>query len=148
MRHPTRPSALAALWICGATVLAGCGTSVSLDEPIEGPTWRLANVAQQPVAPGSDPQRDARLQFDGARVTGSSGCNQLSGGYQRSGSSLRIGPLAATRMACADPARAALESDFLNALQGTSDYSLLGRQLILMNGAGRTLAVLESAAER
>lgn len=125
-------------------LLIGCGTRVSLDEPIEGPTWRLASVAQQPVAQAVEPQREARLQFNGARVSGSSGCNQLSGAYQRSGSSLKIGPLAATRMACADPARAALESEFLAALQGTSSYSLLGSQLILLDGAGRSLAVLEA----
>lgn len=147
MRQPLRLpiAAMAGVLVSGAAMLAGCGTRVSLDEPIEGPTWRLVNLAQQPVVPGGDQQREPRLQFDGARVTGSSGCNQLSGSYQRSGSSLKFGPLAATRMACADPVRGALESNFVTALQGTSNYSLLGRQLLLLDATGRTLAVLESS---
>ncbi|MDP9900288.1 META domain-containing protein [Variovorax ginsengisoli] len=143
MRQPARLAA-SAIVLAATTLLAACAASVSLDEPIEGRDWRLTRVGTQPVALGGDPQRDAQVRFDGARVSGFSGCNQLTGDYERSGNRLKIGPLAATRMACTDPTRNAMESSFVGALQGTASYSLLGRQLSLNDSAGRTLAVLDS----
>ncbi len=126
-------------------LLAACGSGISLDEPIESRVWRLARLGQQPVAAGVDPQRDAQVQFDGTRMSGSGGCNRITGGYQRDGHTLRIGPLAATRMACLDADRAQLESAFVDALQATASYSLLGStQLTLLDASGRTLAVLEN----
>ena len=87
----------------------------------------------------------AQVRFDGTRVSGSGGCNRISGGYLREGGSLRIGPLAATRMACVDAERGQLESAFVDALQATTAYSLLGgNQLTLLDASGRTLAVLEN----
>ncbi len=90
---------------------------------------------------------DAQPQFDGSRVSGSGGCNRVSGPYQRTGHRLTIGPLAATRMACIEPERGAMESSFFAALQATTGYSRLGSQLTLLDDSGRTLAVL-TAAER
>ncbi|MEZ2294341.1 META domain-containing protein [Variovorax sp. RCC_210] len=123
--------------------LAGCGSGISLDEPIEGPTWRLAQLGDEPVAPGSD----AQVQFDrgSGRVSGSGGCNRLSGTFTRAGSTLKIGQLASTRMACLDPARGANEAQFISALQSTASYSLAGPgRLALLDARGRTVALLNS----
>jgi len=142
--RPSARLAASSVLLAATALLAACAASVSLDEPIEGRNWRLTSVGMQPVALGGDPLRDAQVRFDGARVTGFSGCNQITGAYERSGNRLKIGPLAATRMACTDPTRNAMESSFLGALQGTASYSMLGRQLTLNDGSGRTLAVLDS----
>jgi heat shock protein HslJ len=142
MRPYARPAAL--LLFAATTLLAGCGTSVSLDEPIESQTWRLVSVGTQPAPRDGDPRRDAQLQFDGTRLSGSGGCNRLTGPYQRTGHSLKIGPLAATRMACFEPERSAMETNFLIALQATTGYSRLGTQLMLLDDGGRTLAVLDN----
>ena len=145
LRPSTRPAALAALLLAAAGLLAACGTTVSLDEPIEARSWQLVSIRSQPMAQDTDAQRGAHLQFDGKRVDGSGGCNRISGSYQRSGHTLRLGPLVATRMACIDPARSIIETDFLAALQETRQYSLAGgNRLTLLDGGGRTLAVLES----
>ena len=133
-----------ALPLAGIALLAACGTTVSLDEPIESQTWRLVSVGTQPAQRDGDPRRDAQLQFDGSRVSGSGGCNRVSGPYQRTGHSLKIGPLSATRMACIEPERSAMETNFLIALQATTGYSRLGSQLSLLDDSGRTLAVLDS----
>ena len=125
--------------------MAGCGSGISLDEPIEGPTWRLVQLGDQPIAAGSEPQRDAQVQFDAAsgRVSGSGGCNRVSGSFQRSGNSLRLSQLASTRMACADPVRNADETAFFAALQATASYRLQGpARLALLDAGGRTVAVL------
>lgn len=47
------------------------------------------------------PNTSITLAFDGAgAVSGNSGCNSYSGAYAINGTSLSIGPLISTRMAC------------------------------------------------
>ena len=126
------------------TTLTGCGSGISLDEPIEGPVWRLAQLGDEPIAPGGD----AQIQFDrsSGRVSGSGGCNRVSGTFTRSGITLKIGQLASTRMACADPVRGANEAQFISALQTTASYRLAGPgQLALLDASGRTVATLNAA---
>lgn len=132
--------------LAAATLAAGCG-SVSLDQPIEARTWRLASIDSQPVIPSDDPRQSAQIVFDGGtqRVSGSGGCNRISGSYQRTGAQLKIGPLVSTRMACLDNARGQLETRFLAALQATTSYSLAGNELILLDNRGQTLAKLDSS---
>ena len=130
-----------------AATLAACGSGISLDEPIEGPTWRLVRLGDQPVDPDADPQRSAQIQFDrsSGRVTGSGGCNRISGTFQRSGYDLRMGQLASTRMACTDPVRSENEMQFFTALQTTASYRLQGpSRLVLLDAGGRTLVTLDA----
>ena len=64
------------------------------------------------------------LQFkaDGV-VSGVGGCNRFSGTYEVSEATLRFGPLASTRMACAETVMRG-EQAFLEALSVTASYSL------------------------
>jgi heat shock protein HslJ len=78
-------------------------------------------------------------------VTGSGGCNRLTGSYQRSGTQLKIGPVASTRMACIDAARGQLETRFIAALEATAQYSVVGGELVLIGSRGQTLAKLSNA---
>jgi len=144
MRFPARLAlpVLATALLAGA--LSACGSGISLDEPIEGPVWRLVQLGNEPVAPGGE----AQVQFDrsSGRVSGSGGCNRVSGSFTRSGVALRIGQLASTRMACADPVRGANEAQFVSALQATASYRLAGPgQLALLDATGRTVATLNAA---
>jgi heat shock protein HslJ len=140
--------ALAAALPLATLSLSACGGSgISLDEPIEGPSWRLVLLGDQPVLPGEDPMRNPQLQFNGAsgRLSGSGGCNRLSAAYSRSHSQLRINQIAATQMACGEPARNQLESQFFQALQGTASYRLQGPgRLALLDAGSHTLAVFEA----
>ena len=140
----------AVLWLAAA-LLAGCASGISLDEPIEGPVWRLERLGDEPVTPSGDPRSEAQIQFDrqSGRVTGSGGCNRVSGTFERSGSSLKLRQLAATRVACADPARGDKEAQFFAALQSTTSYRLQGNsRMTLLDSGGRTLAVLSSSQVR
>lgn len=145
-----RAAAPAALVLGLGALLSGCSSGISLDEPIEGPLWRLVQVGEERLSPGPDVQRDPHLQFDlQGRVSGSGGCNRLSGGFTRSGAQLRLSQLGATRMACADATRTATETAFFQALQTTASYRLAGPgQLVLLDAGGRTLARLDAAAGR
>lgn len=149
LRHPLRPAALALA--TAVLPLTGCGSSINLDEPIEGPVWRLVDLGGEPVPADTDPLRGPQLQFDrgSGRVSGSGGCNRLAGSYQRSGGTLRMGQLAATKMACTDPARSGTESRFFDALQTTTSYRLPGPgRMALLDANGRTLATLVSGPGR
>lgn len=127
---------------------ASC-SSVSLDQPIESRTWRLASIDAQPVIPSQDPRQAVQIVFDGSaqRVSGSGGCNRISGSYQRSGASLKIGPIVSTRMACLDASRGQLETRFITALAATTSYSIAGSELILLDARGQTLAKLDGSSK-
>lgn len=143
-RRTARPALAAAALSAALAALSGCGSGISLDEPIEGPAWRLVQLGDEPIAPGSG----AQVQFDGSsgRVSGSGGCNRISGAYTRSGVTLKIGQMASTRMACADPARGATEAQFLSVLQSTASYRLAGPgRLALLDASGRTVAALSTS---
>ncbi|UFN47625.1 META domain-containing protein [Roseomonas sp. OT10] len=118
-----------------------------VSQSFEGAAWRLAELDGRAIAPGP---REAYVQFDAAsgRVSGSGGCNRIAGSYRLGGGSLTLGPLISTRMACLDPQASATETRFLAVLEATAGYRLEGRRLILTDGAGMPLAVLEEATKR
>lgn len=146
----SRPAAipLVTAALLAAALTAGCVSAISLDEPIEGPVWRLDQLGGEPVASGGDPQRDPQVQFDrsNGRVSGSGGCNRLSGTFERSGSTLKLSQLASTRMACTDPALGTKEQQFFAALQATTSYRLQSpTRLALLDAGGRTVATLSTS---
>lgn len=62
---------------------------------LAGTSWRLLSINGLPVQ-GSD----AELRFDGAMVSGSAGCNQVSAGYVQDDRAISFGPARTTRMMC------------------------------------------------
>ena len=130
---------------------SGCGSGISLDEPIEGPVWQLEQLGSELIEPSSDPRRNAQIQFDrgSGRVSGSGGCNRVTGTYERSGSTLRLRQLGATRMACPNEASTINETQFFAALQATASYRLQGMsRLSLLDASGRTVATLSNGSAR
>jgi heat shock protein HslJ len=76
--------------------------------------------------------------FDTAsNVSGSAGCNSYSGSVSAKAPSITIGPLSATRKACASPAGVMeQESEFLTALESSATYSVQGGKLELRTKDG------------
>lgn len=105
-------------------------------------TWQLAGgTALRPVA-GSLPA----LTFTGTRVSGSAGCNRLTGSVGVQAGRVTFGPLATTRMACA-PAVTAQETAFLRFLAEPSlRASVQGQTLTLTAASGRTLIFRRTGA--
>ncbi len=66
-------------------------------------------------------------------VTGSAGCNTFSGTYAVDGTSLAFGPLATTKMACADQTMF-VESAFLAALGGVTGWSVRPDGHLVLDG--------------
>jgi putative lipoprotein len=72
------------------------------------------------------------------KAIGSSGCNTFNGKAEVSGSSMKLGPMATTRMMC--PEQMDTERDFLAALNNTASYSISGNTLSLMDAGKNVLA--------
>jgi heat shock protein HslJ len=111
-----------------------------------GMTWTLTELGGQPV-PVASGAPAASLRFDVAqkRVSGSTGCNNLSGTYTANEAALHFAPLATTRMACLDPTRQARETAFLAALERVTGYRIDGPTLTLY-AAEAPLTVFHGAA--
>jgi heat shock protein HslJ len=91
--------------------------SARSDVPLIGTSWAVVAIDGDPAG---HPSRGVvgtpslRLTEDGA-IAGTTGCNRFFGRYQLDGTTLTIGPLATTRMACDGPA-AAQEAALLRVL--------------------------------
>lgn len=83
------------------------------------------------------------IQFGAnGRVSGNSGCNRFTGAYEvAEDGSIKIGPLAATRMACPEP-EMALEAKFLADLDSVRRFERDGTRLSLRGGDGGVLMEL------
>jgi heat shock protein HslJ len=73
-------------------------------------------------------------------IAGSAGCNTFRGNYSVSGDTLSIGPLATTRMLCAEPIMTQ-EAAYLAALQASTRFELTAERLTLRSASGATQVV-------
>jgi heat shock protein HslJ len=106
--------------------------------PLAGKRWRLVELGGAPALSAGDSSRAPQLLFatDSGRVTGSTGCNHLSGSFTRSADTLHFGPAVMTKMACADTAVMRQEFVFVAALDSTRRYEVLGDTLTLLGDTG------------
>lgn len=110
--------------------LAGCTSAAGAPSggTLTGQVWALTDLAGK--APLQDTGITIQFGTDGT-VSGSSGCNQYSGTYTASGSSLTIDtPLASTMMMCAEPVMVQ-ETAYQTALAGVKTYTVKGDKLTL-----------------
>ena len=111
--------------------------------PLENTYWKLTSLGGSPIVTAS-PQREAHLILQPAnrRVTGSGGCNRLSGSYQVNGDRTSLGRVASTMMACVDGMKT--EQNFLKALGRAIRWRISGQRLELLDAAGTPLASFEA----
>ena len=109
---------------------------------LAGQEWSLTSLGGAPAEPGNG-GKPATLTFSDVdnKVSGFGGCNRLAGTYEVKGDSLRIGPLALTRMAC--PSGMELETKLGAALDAVRSYRITGNRLDLMGETG-VVASLEA----
>lgn len=81
----------------GGQSLRGCGGAVLPPAALNQTNWRILSINGRDVTG----DRPATLRFATGRVTGSAGCNQLSGNFLSDGQRLTVSQVALTRMACA-----------------------------------------------
>lgn len=129
-------------------LLAGCashstpGEASPADESLIGNYWKLMTLRGESVAV-ADNQREAHLVLNQqGRVSGSTGCNRLMGGFSQQGDTLTFSGLGSTRMACPQ-AMMTLEQAWLAALGETAHYAISGQRLVLKDADDQPLAELK-----
>jgi heat shock protein HslJ len=127
------------LVICAAAGCADWATALDSigNEPLENSYWKLTqfNGAAVVVA---EHQPHFILHPESRRVTGSGGCNSITGSYRLDGDRLSFGPFAGTMMSCHEGMEA--ERNFLAALQKGGRARVAGQRLELLDGGGQILA--------
>lgn len=100
--------------------------------------WKLVQIGERSIT-AADQQQEAYLVFqtEDGKVTGSGGCNRLTGGYTATGDSLRFSGVASTRMACMRGMET--ESSFLAALEHVRRWKISNRQLELLDEGEKML---------
>ena len=103
--------------------------------------WRPVRIGERAVTISAQTHEPwIALDAKGKRVTGSGGCNKISGSYESGAGTLTFGPLTTTRMTCPGMET---EAAFLRALEGTRRFRLVGRHLDLLDARGGVVARLE-----
>ena len=154
MRHGSLVLALAFVLAAGCTSskTSPVGESSSVASPaltapsLADTTWKLIELAGQPArADESGAFPDLRLDSAQNKVAGNAGCYRFFGSYALAGDSLRMGPLASTRRACANPALNEQETGYLRALDETRTWNIV-QDTLTIGGASGPLARFVAAA--
>lgn len=110
--------------------------------------WKLTHVGPDAIVSTATNQKEPNIVLHTAdhRVSGSGGCNSLSGSYELNGESLKFAKVISTMMACVNGM--ATEQAMNKALSQTRGYKITGQQLDLLDAAGNRLARFEAVALR
>lgn len=124
-------------------LMAGCCHCRSYQKktrrPLVGTEWQLIQLGGETIRPVAG-QFSMTLLADG-QLTGVGACNRLMGSYTSDEDrSLKIGPLASTRMACPDLKH---EQAFVEALESATHYDMDGPMLLILSN-GELRAVFQA----
>jgi len=131
-----------------ALLLAACGSGATDEAKVlEGTTWKLGSYVDaegQTVDVLAGSEITARFEAGGPEpgsgtVAGSAGCNRYGGTYTASGKTLTVEVGAVTMMYCAPQAVMDQEAAYLVALQQAASYEITDGQLVVQDGAGKTV---------
>jgi putative lipoprotein len=129
--------------VARTTATAATGAS-SGSVRLEDTTWKLTRLGDQDIV-ASENQRQPYIVLDSSnhRVTGSGGCNRLTGSYTLEKQTIHFGPIASTMMAC--PSGMDHEGSFLHALDKSHGWKIQGNELELQDENGAFLLRFEAA---
>ena len=115
----------------------------SAQNNIDGKYWKLIEIDGKTVS--GENNREPHLQFNAGHVSGTGGCNLLSGTYTlKSNRRINFSQMASTQMACEN-----METDaaLAKALQNTDNYTINRDTLSLKKGNEKPLARLVATAQ-
>ena len=144
---------LAASLLGSTLALVGCqslpqlpGTTANLNQ-LQNKTWVATKIGNSTIITNPSERNIASLQFDEAtqRVTGSDGCNRLSGTFEAGKHAISFSQVASTRMACMNNAN--IDQLFNKALTQVTHYKVEGKVLQLLDNQGNSVIEFESAIQ-
>ena len=129
---------------CGPTPPAfdgdpSTGVSVSVGR-ITDRTWEPVTIGGVPVPEGAG--LSLTVSFEG-QVEGTTGCNRFTGTADLDAGWMQLGPLAVTKMACAEPDRMEREAAWLKALGEARGFVVSPEGLWLMREDGSVAVCLQ-----
>jgi heat shock protein HslJ/uncharacterized membrane protein len=118
----------------GGREFRGCGRVLRTGS-LTNTYWKLTELDGRAVLVSPNRREPhLRLMVDGARVAGSTGCNNILGRYEQTGDRIRFSGLATTRMACLDEEANRQEGAFVEALGQVDRFAVSGDALTLYQG--------------
>lgn len=109
---------------------------------LENTYWKLISLGEVPVTAVSQQEPLFVLNSETHRVSGSGGCNRLTGSYELKGDHLTFSQMATTMMTCAEGMDT--EKAFLKALTEAKTWKMAGGELELLNDTGNVTARFEA----
>ena len=107
-------------------------------------SWRATSLLQGDAVTGPLAGTEITAEIGDGTISGSSGCNDYSGTFETEGSTVAIGPVGGTEMACTSPAGVMeQEQAYLEALPQAAGFSLEGGNLVLLTAQGTIVATFE-----
>ena len=120
-----------------------CGAA-NATSPLQETYWKLTRLQDKPVIVAQN-QREPNLVFRKEnRVTGSGGCNELTGIYTLKANEIAFSGVASTLRACL--AGMETEGAFLKMLGNVRSWKILGEHLELNDQSGKMIARFEARA--
>lgn len=116
--------------VVDGVIARGCGGGTVAPGTLANSHWLIQEIDGQSVF-----EEGYFLEFGPDRLIGLAGCNRFSGPYRRQSDRLVAGPIAATRMACPDPAMGH-ERRVLEILSGPVVIAVSDGHLLLSGGGG------------
>ena len=114
---------------------------------LDGTSWALTDYLSPDGAAFTVPSAVTPLAaFKDGVMTGYAGCNTFSGPYKIDGENITVGPIASTKMACAEP-MATVENAYLAALDVVDKVAILdnGKLQLWDSGGKTTLAFIKGS---
>ncbi|WP_374665521.1 META domain-containing protein [Acinetobacter sp.] len=136
-----------------AVIISGCESVQTVQrvsdnlQLLQNKTWIATQIGNTEIQTSPSSRNIPSIQFDEAtkRVSGSDGCNRLTGAYAAGNDTLNMSQLASTRMACLN--NGDLAQKYNEALSKVTHYQVFGKTLKLMDRHGNLLIQYESAVQ-
>jgi len=115
--------------------------------PLKDTHWALISLNGADVVANSKGEMPYLvLDSKSRRVSGSGGCNRLTGTYEAKANRLTFGMMASTMMAC--PTGMDTEQAFTQALGKAMSWKITGQELDLFDSSGKSLARFEAVQQK
>ena len=113
---------------------------------IDGTSWKLTSYDVSGTSTPVPAEVIVDARFAGGTIAGSSGCNTYAGPATVTGSAIKIGPLAGTKMACEAPA-SDVEAAYLANLANAASFTATADALTIFASNGPAILVYSAGPD-
>ena len=132
---------LIALIALGVAVVGLAAAQTAANVALAGTGWNAIELYGTSIPPRPADVRPHLLFGADGRVSGSDGCNRLTGGYSVKQDGISFGPSISTRMAC--PAEDDVARQFQTAMKDAAQWRITNEHLEFYGATGKPLATFE-----